>query len=100
MKATDAIRIVLDLIDELNANEKETAVTTIDDESDCYDEVNRFKQIAGLLTHNNKFGVYSNEPEEKYSDVDSITVLAGGGLNGPKPASDLRVKDPSSYPNF
>jgi hypothetical protein len=29
-----------------------------------------------------------------------VTTDAGGGLNGPKHPADLRVKDPSMYPNF
>jgi len=28
-----------------------------------------------------------------------VTTHAGGGVNGPKHPHDLRVKDPSMYPN-
>jgi len=41
----------------------------------------------------------SNSPNEKIADITAVTVDAGGGVNGPKHPHDLRVKDPSMYPN-
>jgi hypothetical protein len=60
-------------------------------------EPNREEQVADLLPdhENNR---WANEPEEKYADIDSVTVLAGGGVNGPKHPSDIRVQHPSMYP--
>ena len=60
-------------------------------------EPNREQQVVDLLPdHNHE--QWANEPEEKYADIDAVTCDAGGGVNGPKQPSDLRVKDPSMYP--
>jgi hypothetical protein len=42
-------------------------------------------------------GEYSNTPNEIVADVDSVTTLAGGGVNGPKHPHDIRVKDPRGF---
>ncbi len=62
------------------------------------DDVNRFRQIIDLIDTNDD-ATFANEPDEKYADIDSVTVNAGGGMNGPKHPHDVRVKDPSAYPN-
>jgi hypothetical protein len=61
------------------------------------DDINRFRQIVDLS--NNSQDTYGNAPNEKYADIDSVTVNAGGGVNGPKHPHDIRVKDPSAYPH-
>jgi len=43
-------------------------------------------------------GELQNTPQEEYADIDSVTIHAGGGVNGPKHPHDLRVKDPSQHP--
>ena len=104
MKITDVIRKVLDVIDQADeqapAQEKpisaELEITNIP--VDNYsDEVRRIKQIAGLLPVNHP--AIANAPNEQYADVDAVTTLAGGGPNAPKHPHDIRVKDPSMYPN-
>ena len=55
------------------------------------------KQIAGLLPVGEP--VIANAPNEQYADIASVTTDAGGGPNAPKHPHDLRVKDPSMYPN-
>lgn len=62
------------------------------------DDVNRFRQIIDLVSTPNS-AEFANEPAEKYADIDSVTTSAGGGVNGPKHPHDIRVKDPSAYPN-
>lgn len=62
------------------------------------DDINRFKQIVDLASEP-KQGVFANSLEPQYADIDSVTVDAGGGMNGPKHPHDLRVKDPSAYPH-
>ncbi len=62
------------------------------------DDVNRFRQIIDLVSTNDASS-FANEPDEKYADIDSVTINAGGGINGPKHPHDIRVKDPSAYPN-
>jgi len=61
------------------------------------DDVNRFKQVMDLVSDERQ-RAFANEPEEQYADVDSVTIHAGGGVNGPKHPHDLRVKDPSQHP--
>ena len=106
MRATDIIRDLLDLIDgidhaavELEAvleptAEIELVVPMQTEPSDA----NHFTQIADLITQAN-FADYANEPNEQYADVNAVTTHAGGGINGPKHPHDIRVKDPSAYPN-
>jgi hypothetical protein len=60
-------------------------------------EPNRGKQIADLAPDDEE-SCWANEPEEKYAGIDSVTVNAGGGVNGPKHPSDMRVQHPSLYP--
>ncbi len=97
MKITDIIRQVLDVIDQAEqpAGPQVDVQVNINDPYD--DEVRRMKQIAGLLPVGQP--VIANAPNEQYADVDAVTTLAGGGANGPKHPHDLRVKDPSMYPN-
>lgn len=95
MRATDVVRQVLDLIDSIeNSNSIDsTVVVQQNGETD-----NRFRQILAMLNADS-FGVYSNSPNEVVTDVDSVTTLAGGGVNGPKHPADLRVKDPGGWNN-
>jgi len=61
-----------------------------------HEEDNRFKSILAMLD-SDSFGPLANSPNEVVSDVDSVTTLAGGGVNGPKHPDDIRVKDPRGY---
>jgi len=63
------------------------------------DDINRFKQIVDLVDEPELDNSFANEPDEKYAGIDAVTVDAGGGVNGPKHPHDLRVKDPSVYPD-
>ena len=74
-----------------------------EDEGYSADE-NHFKQIEDLHSDDCGCGCmagkqYSNTPEEKYADIDSVTVDAGGGVNGPKHPADLRVSQSHSLYN-
>ena len=59
---------------------------------------NRFKSILAMLDKES-FGTFANSPNEVVAPVSSVTTDAGGGVNGPKHPHDIRVKDPSAYPN-
>jgi hypothetical protein len=61
------------------------------------DDPNRFRQIMDLVSKERR-GELENTPQEEYADIDSVTIHAGGGVNGPKHPHDLRVKDPSQHP--
>ena len=89
MRATDIIRAVLDILDKTDQPEQVTVQPESDDES-------RFKQILSMLSNPSE-GPLSNSPNEVVADIDSVTVNAGGGVNGPKHPADIRVKDPRGY---
>lgn len=101
MKITDIIRTILDVIDQaedvVDQPEPITAQVQLTNIDSSDDEIRRIQQIAGLLPTD--VPAIANAPAEKYADVDAVTTLAGGGPNGPKHPHDLRIKDPSMYPN-
>ena len=104
MKANEIIRGVLDLLDAIDGIpelhvEPGVGIHEIDPEPPQDAEINRFKQIAGVLDEPEQDCEYENEPDEVYLSVASVTTDAGGGVNGPKHPHDLRIKDPSMHPN-
>jgi len=98
MRTTDIIRNVLDLIDQVEKPSTDDSVTGEVEiqrvEGD--DDVSRFRQIFDLLSTGDDPAV-ANSPNEKYANVDSVTTMAGGGVNGPKHPDDIRVKDPRGF---
>lgn len=100
MRAADIIRDLLDIIERIDgvesaestppATANATVVTGVDQ--------NRFKQIVDLLSQQHQ--MYSNSPAEVVASVDSVTVHAGGGLNGPKNPADMRADSVPMYPGF
>ena len=100
MRIQDIIRSMMDVIDKIDGK-PETSVDQPDDTPNgyCDDDLARFKQIAGIVSEPGEMSPLSNSPNEKIADISAVTVDAGGGVNGPKHPHDLRVKDPSMYPN-
>lgn len=107
MRATDLIRSVLCVIDQIENKQEipaqaSIAVTVPTDEvpGDPKQELEPgFKQIFDLLA-GRRGGQYANSPTETVAEIDSVTKDAGTeGWNGTKHPADLRVKDPSMYPN-
>lgn len=95
MKATEIIRGVLDLIDQIDCSPAADQIST------PTAEVGRFAQIFAMLSQPPSVDVtYDNSPDTVVSDVRSVTTDAGGGWNGPKQPSDLRADSISMYPNF
>lgn len=93
MRATDIVRSILDLLDNIE-NEKPDVDVEIDNEPG--EQTSRFKQIFAMLDNPTERD-YSNTPNEIVSSVDAITTDAGGGVNGTKHPADIRVKDPRGY---
>ena len=104
MKIQDIIRSMLNVIDGVQPPEEQEQVTTVivghptatvqepEDASPLThagDDIRRFKQIVDLAD-NDGCSPYGNSPKEKVADIDSVTVDAGGGANGPKHPDDLR----------
>ena len=99
MRATDIVRQVLDLLDQVEG-QHDIQPNAIPDDT-CGAEqgepiAGRFKQIFAMLDAPSK-GPLGNSPNEVVADIDAVTTLAGGGVNGPKDPADIRVKDPGAY---
>ena len=102
MRAHEIIRDLLDLIDAIDGTSEvhvEPGVGTYEVSPDFNDDINRFKQISGLLDVLPNADCFENQPNEVYLGIAAVTTDAGGGINGPKHPHDLRLKDPSVYPN-
>ena len=105
MRATEIIRSVLDLIDQVDRPE-ETEGTAIKitlgqepspEEINPPNDVNHFKQIVDLIQGGND-GEFANSPDERVADIDAVTIDAGGGVNGPKDPADIRADSVAMYP--
>jgi hypothetical protein len=100
MRATDIVRQVLDLLDQVEGQHdiKDGAIDAEVHVHQNDEPENRFKQILAMLDANS-FGPLANSPNEVVAPVSAVTTDAGGGINGPKHPHDIRVKDPSAYPD-
>lgn len=94
MRATEIIRGLLDLIDGIEQEEKSIEANV--EIQGGTDELRRFKHIVDL-TQDDTSG-WANTPNEKITDIDSVTVDAGGGVNGPKHPADIRGSTQAMYP--
>jgi len=103
MRATDIIRNVLDLIDQIDCPQEEpyvaVAVTPAEEPVETGVDTNRFKQIFDLLSAQHE-QMYDNSPAETVAGIESVTTNAGGGVNGPKNPADIKSNSISMYPNF
>lgn len=89
MRATEFIRNILDIIDDLEAANEPQVKAEVIAVADQPQDVNHFKQIIDLMSTEAPDS-WENEPDEKYSSIDAVTTNAGGGVNGPKNPRDLR----------
>ncbi len=94
MKVADILRHFADIIDQ--AEQPDSTSGEMSPLANG-DDINRFKQIAGISSRDES-AEYANEPNEEYAGIEAVTTDAGGGVNGPKHPHDLRVKDPSQHP--
>lgn len=105
MRATEIIRGVLDLIDQVEQDQQPEPIAVIakaevEPGNELDDNVRRFKQIVDLVSGQQDPAAFANEPDEKVADIDSVTVDAGGGWNGPKHPADIRGEHASMFPFF
>jgi hypothetical protein len=90
MRATDIIRGVLDLIDQVECAKQEIESEPV---------IGSFAEIFATMSAE-KQG-YDNSPDPHVQGIASVTTDAGlGGLNGPKNPADIRSDSVSMYPNF
>lgn len=94
MKIADLLRQFADIVDRSEQPDSRPGEMSPLSQGD---DANRFKQIMDLVAQERR-GELKNTPQEEYADMASVTVHAGGGVNGPKHPHDLRVKDPSQHP--
>ena len=103
MRATDIIRGVLDLIDQLDCAQQPepeiVAIAPVEEPVQTGVDNNRFKQIFDILSAE-RSQMYDNSPAEVVAGIESVTTHAGGGWNGPKNPADIRADSVSMYPNF
>lgn len=95
MRATEIIRNILDIIDDIETTEQSgpEAEVTITAQGD---DINRFKQIVDLADAEPEG--FANQPDEKVADIAAVTTHAGGGMNGPKHPADIKGSTMSLYP--
>jgi hypothetical protein len=93
MRATDFIRNLLDLVDNLDGkdDEKLDFADEVSSDCGCSDECDCPDCQSNKL---------ANSPDTLVASVNMVTKDAGGGVNGPKHPSDLRADSFSMYPNF
>ena len=98
MRATEIIRGVLDLIDQLECNQpaEQPVAAPIDDTRTTGVDL-PFKQIFDILSAERN-QMYNNSPDPVIAGIDSVTKNAGGGLNGPKNPADIRGSTQAMYP--
>ncbi len=90
MRATDIIRGVLDLIDQVDCAQQETTPMPV---------TGSFAEIFATLSAE-KQG-YDNSPNPHVQGIDSVTTNAGlGGTNGPKNPADIRADSVSMFPAY
>ena len=105
MKASDIIRNVLDLIDQIDCSQSSNepaaivSIKTVEPEVQTGVDTNRFKQIFDILSAERN-QVYDNSPNEVVAGIESVTTNAGGGVNGPKHPADIKSNSISMYPNY
>jgi len=96
MRATEIIRGVLDLIDQVECAQQPA---TVDPIGGAFAQL--FAQMSAEPVEVRSAGMYDNSPDTHVQGVDSVTTAAGlGGLNGPKNPSDIRSNSVSMYPNY
>ena len=96
MRAQDIIRAVLDVLDQQDEDIRVDVDTVVPNEPG--EQTSRFKQIFHMLSQRNKPKQYSNSPRDAVADIESVTTLAGGGVNGSKHPADIRGEHASMYP--
>lgn len=87
MRATDIIRSVLDLLDNLDDREPKIDISIDGIPHEEPPEEPRFASVLKMLT-DKRAGEYGNSPNEVVADIEDITTAVRGE------PQDARVKDP------
>jgi hypothetical protein len=106
MKATDLIRSVLCVIDQIDATQQGEPTPTeptvsSPEEIQTGVDTNRFKHIFAMLdAERSNPVIYDNSPNTTVSHPDAVAKDAGGGVNGPKNPADIKSNSFSMYPAY
>lgn len=98
MRTQDIIRAVLDLLDQSEQESNNIEIEIDPTPNEPGEQTSRFKQIFHMLSQRNRTEPYSNSPRDAVADIEAVTTLAGGGINGSKHPADIRGEHPSLYP--
>lgn len=95
MRATEIIRGVLDLIDQVECAQQQEPVQQ-DPIGGAFAQL--FAQMTAPVVEPQG---YDNSPNPQVQGIEAVTTAAGlGGLNGAKNPADIRADSVSMYPNF
>ena len=93
MRATEIIRGVLDLIDQVECAQQEQPADPV---GGAFAQL--FAQMTAPVVEPQG---YDNSPDPHVQGIEAVTTAAGlGGLNGPKNPADIRSDSVSMYPNY
>ena len=117
MRATDLVRQVLDILDQVDNN----PVVSRDHDSVNFDldqdgqidmeiepvvpaeepeQLRKQNQIKDLKPSPCDNSEWANSPIERLADIEAVTTDAGGGMQGPKHPADIRGEHPSLFSDY
>ena len=103
MRATEIIRGILDLIDEIEANRHDFDKSRLSSGKMSHDveAMVRYEQIQDLLPDlSDALSSVKNTPNPKIADISAVTTQTGTDLNKSKNPSDIRGEHISMYPHY
>lgn len=96
MRASDIIRGVLDLIDQIDCEQPTQEQPVVQEPAVPGSFKDMFAKLSGETV-----SVYDNSPNVHVQGIAAVTTNAGlGGLNGPKNPADIRADSISMYPAY
>ena len=101
MRATEIIRNVLDIIDEIEVGSDSLEISAIAEplpSREVDDNTRRFKHILDLVSTPKSSDDVVNRPDVKVAVIDAVTIDAGGGMHSPKQAIDIKGTHPIMFP--
>ena len=97
MRATEIIRGVLDLIDQVECATHPTEELPQDPIGGAFAQI--FAKLAAEQPPQDP-PIYTNSPDTHVQGIEAVTTAAGLGTLGASSPSDIRTNAPSLYPNY
>lgn len=99
MRATEIIRGLLDLIDQLDRSDRESLSTH--SLGNDVEQMARYELIQDLLPDSAELSnPVKNSPNPRIADIAAVTTQSGTDLNKAKNPSDIRGEHVSMYPQY